>query len=222
LEPKSGEHFFAYGSDQTLASLRSSLPPGLVFHGHGSGIGVAVVDEAVWASEPDLADRLARDTIAFDQRGCLSPRWVLFRGGATRAAEFAGAVAERLAVWQRDVPLGRLLEGEQAELARYRAALSYLCDVFPAGAGMVAVDGEGRPLPLPPTGRNLLVSVSKEPCATISSIAPAIAGLGVAGHGALTNGLRAAAPNARMSKIGLMQRPPLDGPVDLRTRAVVL
>src|SRR5690606_16063514 len=76
LTPSAGDQLWAYGSDQTLAAVANELPSGVVFHGHGSGFGLAIVDDAGLCDLERAADGLARDCIAFDQRGCLSPRLV--------------------------------------------------------------------------------------------------------------------------------------------------
>jgi hypothetical protein len=46
----------------------------------------------------------------------------------------------------------------------------------------------------------------------------AITAIGAAGAGPLVDAVLALLPGARRSPLGVMQRPPLDGPVDLRLR----
>lgn len=222
LQPHSGDHVFAYGSDRTLAEFEAALPAGVVFHGHGFGMGVAVVDEDTLARPSDLAQRLALDTVAFDQRGCLSPRLVLVDCEVGRAREFARDLAKELLALDAAVPRGRLLEDEQADIVRYRATMSYLAEVFGSEEGMVVLDTEVRGLPIPPTGRNLLVVNSRAPADFLAPIASAIAALGLGVSETLEALVRQRLPGARVSAIGHMQRPPLDGPVDRRTRPRVL
>ena len=38
-----GDHVSAYGRQATLKQLRAALPPGVSWHGHGPGLGVAIV-----------------------------------------------------------------------------------------------------------------------------------------------------------------------------------
>jgi hypothetical protein len=73
----------------------------------------------------------------------------------------------------------------------------------------------GAGLALPPSGRNLHVTASADPCATLDGWSGALtciahndAGLGAE--------LAARFPGARVVPLGAMQRPALDGPVDRR------
>src|SRR6188768_461847 len=75
LSPHSGDRLWAYGSDDTMAEVAATLPAGVALHAHGSGFGVAVLDEVPPEAELGaLLGRLAEDIALFDQRGCLSPR----------------------------------------------------------------------------------------------------------------------------------------------------
>src|SRR6478752_1492760 len=44
LTPKPGDRLWCYGSDETLADLRASVPRGVWLHAHGSGFGAVAVD----------------------------------------------------------------------------------------------------------------------------------------------------------------------------------
>lgn len=57
-----------YGSDQTIADLRSQVPPELPFVGHGHRAGVAVITRP----DREAARLAAQDVCDFEQRGCLS------------------------------------------------------------------------------------------------------------------------------------------------------
>jgi hypothetical protein len=222
LDPSPGDHVFCYGADETLAEIERTLPVGVIFHGHGAGIGVAVVDREALDAERDLATRLALDTIAFDQRGCLSPRLVLVDADAEQARAFARDVARELARLQETIPRGALLQGEQADALRYRATMTYLAEVYEAGGGLVAFDAQARPLPIPPTGRNLFVAKCHSPTEYLDPVGSAIAAVGLACRSTLSQLVEQRFGRARRAKLGSMQSPRLDGPVDKRTRPRVV
>jgi acyl-CoA reductase-like NAD-dependent aldehyde dehydrogenase len=214
LEPETGDAYFAYGADETLASVRSRLPPGVELHAQGPGHGVAVVDRANVTEEAALA--LARDLVPFDQRGCLSPRVALVHGGTADARRFAELVASALVELERTVPLGTLDDGERADSARFRDTATYTGSAFAAGAGTVAcLPGPGRLLA--PNGRNLAVFAVDDPVRWLAPVAAEVTALGLA----LPDGERRrhldALPRARASALGAMQRPRFDGPADRRS-----
>jgi hypothetical protein len=215
LAPTPGDHVWAYGSDETLSKLRGELPAGIVYHAHGHGIGLAVVDAA---TEPGGAARaLADDVIAFDQRGCLSPRIALVIGDAQAARDFAVAIARELARLGHDVPRGSLDPDELADIARYRDSMLYAAELLHAGKGYVGLDAEGRHVLVPPVGRNLHVVRIDDPAPPLAALGARIAAIGVAGPPELERRLSELLPRARLGPLGSMQRPPFDGPVDLRS-----
>lgn len=219
LSARAGDVVHAYGSDRTLADIARSLPEGVRLRAHGSGIGVALVggdaDLAVAAAE------LARDVVPFDQRGCLSPRVALTLGSFERGLAFAREVSRALARSATSVPRGVLDGAERAEVSRFRATCEALGEVFEDRDHLVAmVDGPDHLL-LPPAARVMLVA----PIATtarardlLEPLRRSLTTLGWSGEEArscLHNALRPAV-SSRIVPLGLMQRPPLDGPVDLR------
>ncbi len=217
LEPRSGDSVWAYGSDQTLSALRQKLPSGAVLHAGGPGYGVAVLDDD--HADLQAARALARDMLAFDQRGCLSPRVACFVGGLSRAHAFAAALAAELAHFAQQVPLGKLSQEEAAEATRFRDTLSYAGRLFPAGPSAVAVIDDR--LVLAPAGRHLALMVTRDPLVRLAPVASEVTALGLATAPALAQALRQALPKARASALGSMQSPAFDGPADLRTEARV-
>lgn len=214
LSPEPGDAVFAYGTDEALAAVRASLPPDIVFHAHGPGIGVAVVD-AEHASRAS-ARALAADIAPFDQRGCLSPRALVFAGTDIEARGYAELVAEELALIAEKIPLGTLAPDEAADVTRFRDTLAYAGAAILAGPGWVGM-GARDALAVAPVGRNLCVVPSSDPRETLVSHAASIAALGLAVSPELERRLRTELPLARRSDLGFMQRPPFDGPVDRRT-----
>lgn len=217
LVPSPGDHVWAYGTDATLKSLRGELPAGVVLHAHGAGIGVAVVEPEAQDIKLAIAARaLAEDVVAFDQRGCASPRGAFVVGGADATRTFAEALVKELARLEHDVPRGELSRDELAEQTRWRDTALYAAELLPAGKGAVGLDVEGGAVVVPPIGRNVHVMRVDDASGVLASLAPSIVCAGVAGPARATEEVRELLPRARVTALGKMQRPPLDGPVDLR------
>jgi acyl-CoA reductase-like NAD-dependent aldehyde dehydrogenase len=204
-----------YGRDATIAAVRARVPPGVVVRGHGSGMGIAIVSRD--AQLDAAADALARDVVAFDQRGCLSPRLTMVLGSAARAEAFAEALHASLGALGMRVPRGQLSGGERADARRWRDALVFAGRVWDATEHAVALAPEGAPLPVPPAGRHVTVVPMSSPDAVVAALAPVARFVVAVGTDDL-GGLGAMAlAHARTSELGAMQRPPLDGPVDRRS-----
>jgi hypothetical protein len=214
LEPQPGEHLWAYGADETLDAIKSQLPKGVWFHGHGSGVGAAVVEADV-LDLPSAARRLALDTVVFDQRGCLSPRAVLVVGSVEQTRQVALALAEALQALEIEVPPGPQSDAERAVGQREMAAARYACELFETGSGWVAL-GEQSSLFFPTQTRCLYVMRTPEPHRTLGPFSPFLTCVGSVLSPPLAALLREALPGARHAALGEMQHPPLDGPVDLR------
>lgn len=210
LEPAPGDHFWSYGSDETLGAVRASLPPGVWFHAHGAGLGAVVVDAGSF-TEAD-ARAVALDTALFDQRGCLSPRVVCVLGTSQQARDVASELAAALAERELDLPCGPRSPSLLAELRRNRDAAAYAFELLSAGSGWVSVS---ETLVVPPANRNLHVVASLDARAVLAPLAAHLTCIGC-NDAARYGELRAAFPGARLAALGEMQRPPLDGPVDLR------
>ena len=220
LAAAAGEVVHAYGSDDSMQALRQGMADGVHFVGHGTGFGVAVVagGELVAAAE-----QLARDVVPFDGRGCLSPRLVLVAGaGPMSAAARAGAFAQRLhqALTRAgaSVPAGPLTPDERAARAHYGQLMAAIGHCYRGRYHMVACDEAPAAIALPPPGRALLVVACRLEQAAVL-LAPwrrYVTALGADGDSALRDVVVGCCPGARQSKLGWMQRPPLDGPVDRR------
>jgi len=193
LVPRAGDVVHVYGRDETIAAIASESPAGVRIVGHGPGFGVALVDAT--SDVAGVAERLSWDVVAFDQRGCLSPRVALFRGSLGEAEAFAERLDAELAEREREVPLGGLSADERSERALYRDTASALGRCFVRATSTVGLDLTPRALVLPP---------------------PAITCVGHESENALAPSVLAFVRGARSLPIGAMQCPPLDGPVDLR------
>lgn len=212
-----GAELHVYGSDQTVATLRAQAGPGVLVRGHGAGLGLAVV--GLSANLAEAARDIAADVVPFDQRGCLSPRFVLVEGPAERAEALARALHEALDALGARVPRGPLDGAARAEVTMYRATLEAVGSFWEGRGHGVGLDPAPRSLLLPPAARVVHVASSSAEAAPalLAPIRGAITAIGAGGAGPLTRAAAAAAPRARLSALGWMQRPPLDGPVDLRT-----
>jgi hypothetical protein len=214
---RSGDHVHVYGGHTALQQIRCSLPAGTGFWGHGPGIGVAVVGE-----DDDLgraAELLSWDVVAFDQRGCLSPRIVLFAGAERAALDFAEALSNRLEARQEQVPRGALDAEEIASLSLYTQAVSMIGTCIRRPAHVVGVDPGPRSLVLPPPGRHVHVAcVTAEANDWLEALTPSLTTIGRLREAAVFGRIARAAPWAREARLGEMQRPAFDGPVDRRAR----
>jgi acyl-CoA reductase-like NAD-dependent aldehyde dehydrogenase len=208
-----GGEVHVYGRDATIAEVRARVDERMRVRGHGAGMGVAVVSAA--ADLDGSAAALARDVVAFDQRGCLSPRVALVEG-AERAARFGEALDAALRAAEERVPRGELHEDERAEARRYASTMAFAGRVLASEKHAVGIAAPGSPLVVPPPGRHVHVA----PVATLEEVAAAMRELApvlvAVGADDVERTRRLAPSHARVSALGEMQRPPLDGPVDRR------
>ncbi|HET9958417.1 MAG TPA: acyl-CoA reductase [Polyangiaceae bacterium] len=239
LEPKSHEQLTAYGRAATLAELRQQLPAGVQFSAAGPGHGVAFIHESAWRASPgtpgrqtsdhapdgtpidQLSRELVRDVVAFDQRGCLSLRWVVVEcsePSMARLERLAVGISTALSAAEARVPLGRLTGEELGERRRYLDTMSYVGEVIDNGRSSVSVlSPEAAPL-LPPAGRNVLLVCTADAASYAKRYADSITSYCVshAEQPDFERAVQKCLPFARKATAGRMQQPPFDGPVDLR------
>ncbi len=218
IAPAPGDELHLYGGDEAVRVLAASADPRVIVRAHGTGFGVAVVgpDCAVEVA----AGALARDVVPFDQRGCLSPRVALVEGPSRRAASFAFALDQALRALSATVPRGALEPGARGELALYRAAIQAVGELREGPGHAVGLDPGARALLLPPAARvvHVVPAAAGVVPALLGSWAAYLTSIGSIGAGNLVTAVHDLAPDARRARLGEMQRPPLDGPVDLRRR----
>jgi hypothetical protein len=187
----------------------------VVVRGHGAGFGVAVASRL--ADVDAAASALSRDVVLFDQGGCMSPRLALVEGDAARAEAFAGELGRRLAAWSRRVPRGAIGARELGEARVWRDTVAFAGRVFEGDDYAVGVVPEGPwSLAIAPGARHLGVV----PVGDLARAAEGLSGVSkfvvVVGADAPEAARLTAPSHARLASLGAMQRPPLDGPVDLR------
>lgn len=206
--------FHVYGRDETIALVRAEARPGAKIWGHGAGLGVVVLTDA--AEVDAAAEGIAGDVVAFDQRGCLSPRVVLVEGSFARTEKIAESLHRELTRLGQRTPRGRLDPGEREQARRWMDTLSFAGRTWQGPDHVVGLGPEGKAFTLPPTGRHVQVvnARSLENIRTLlEPLARFIVTIGTDDRQRLG---RIAPSHTRLSPLGAMQRPPLDGPVDLR------
>lgn len=209
LRPAPRDEVHVYGRDETIASITASLPDNVKMWGHGAGVGVVAVADGNDIDPVALAD----DVVVFDQRGCLSPRVVLVRKNGEALASKLAAVLERRLV---EIPLGRVATTERAVAAAYQTTLAATGEVYGSFGALVGFVESPRALLFPSVPRLVHVVQAADPVALLAPFASFLTS--VAGSDAAVLEL---VPGARRSSVGQQQRPPLDGPVDLRTPRAV-
>jgi hypothetical protein len=213
-----------YGRDEAIAAVVARARVPVV--AHGPGMGVAVVGARARIEES--ADRLAGDVVPFDQRGCLSPRIAFVEGPPEHGERFALALHESLQAWARRVPRGQLSPDERAQSVRWTSMAAFAGLTWTGADHAVALLPAEAALAVPPSGRHVAVAAVR----TLDEVAVALApfaryvvavGLDADTYSeACREPSRFAPAGARVMRLGAMQRPPLDGPVDLRSQGPVV
>jgi hypothetical protein len=213
-----GGEIHIYGHDKTIAEVEARARSGVRVVGHGSGMGIAWI-----SSSADLATAardLAEDVIVFDQRGCLSPRVVLAEGPADRADGFAEALHAELERLDILVPRGPLPAEERAASDRYVATMTYACRALVGTDHAVGVAPPGAPMIPCPAYRHVHVTscaTEKDALVLLGPLSKSVVAVGSDDQAAARHLMGVLSPmRARISALGRMQRPPLDGPVDPR------
>jgi len=187
-----------YGRDETIAEVRAAAR-GVRVRGHGAGMGIAIIGGDLEAA----ARALAEDVIPFDQRGCLSPRVAYVRGDVEA---FGRALFAALETRGREVPRGTLDEAEEA--ARWCSTIAYAGTLH---RGDTCAVGVADVRAIPPASRHVLVRPFPPSLGDDARWVVAV-GSDMSPDESRT----IAPPHARVLPLGMMQRPPLDGPVDRR------
>lgn len=220
LAPDPGDHVWAYGTAETLRSLRGELPSGAVLHAHGPGLAALVVDLTRLGDERRVAAAaaVARDVALFDQRGCASPRLGLLLGSSADARAFAESLARAAYAEEAVNPRGALSADEQADAVRYRDLMTYAGAALPAGRGLIGLDLDGRSTCIAPVGRHLhLVRVEPDQVVPrLSEQAESWVTLGLETDADSARLLREHFPGVRQAALGRLQRPAFDGSLDRR------
>lgn len=112
-----------YGSDETVAAIRSLLAPTtrLVAYHHRIGVAVVGRDALSETGAPEAAYGVARAVAVFDRRGCVCPHLVLVeQGGAVDPARFAERLARALEALEAELPSAPLTAEEASSVQQLR------------------------------------------------------------------------------------------------------
>lgn len=200
----------AYGRDETLDLLARARPEGVEFEGHGHGFGAVVLTG--WGG--DTAAGLARDVAAYDQHGCLSPQVVLCTHDAPGLARALHHALEEIAVrWPR-APMD---DGVGAGVWQWLGVQSALGATVLRGEGHAVTLWDRAAMQASPGARNLAVVPVRDLDEARGLLAPHAGFLSNVGTDAPDDPRwRPAGFTGRVSAVGEMQDPPLDGPEDPR------
>jgi hypothetical protein len=114
----------ATGTDETLVQLRERMPSKIRFLGFGLRLSFAYIANEVLTGllARKVAERAARDIVAWNQLGCLSPHVIYVEAGGTVAPEnFAELLAEALAERESGEPRGEIPVEAAAVIASRRS-----------------------------------------------------------------------------------------------------
>ncbi len=181
------------GSNETLRAVRVVVPRDKAFVGYGHRV------SAAWLGRADEADieGLARDVIAWDQAGCLSPQVAWVHGDPTaHAKRLADAIRTQERTMPMVLPAGA---GPDRHTARTFAEMTGVaCETETA---LVAALSEPTFRASP--GYRCVWVLPAEPRA-LAAVVPSLSTLGVSGRA--PDGLPS---SVRICGLGEMQRPPL-------------
>lgn len=223
IAPEPGDEAHLYGADASIAAIEARFAPGVLVRGHGTGLGLALVSSS--ASLDEAALRIAEDTVVFDQRGCLSPRFVLVEGEPEGAVRLGLALDAALTEAAKRVPRGALDDAMKAEIAMYGASMQALGRFVERPSHAIGVDEDPCPraLVLAPPARLVHVASARlgDAQRLVEYWARFVTVLGKSDASSFCEAIASRLPFARHVGLGAMQRPPLDGPVDLRPTSAV-
>jgi len=117
----------AYGGDEACAVIQASIGLEQRFVMHGNKLSVGLLSSGFLRGEDHegLAAKLAHDASMFDQQACIAAQAYLVEGDADEVALFAARVAQAMAEYAEDCPLGHLELGAAAALQLRRAEIQY-------------------------------------------------------------------------------------------------
>ncbi len=207
---EAGDEIHVYGRAETIDAVRARAPAGVIVRAHGPGFGVAFLS---LSDRPSASERLAADIVAFDQRGCLSPRVIFFDDDEDPTTQTAILASIQVALENTKIPRGELAASEKEDVRRYIETMRVVGAVDVAANSVV---GFAPTIILPPPGRHVHC-VPVRDWREIPNLLGEMARF-VTIVGADDPGIAAmmVPQNVRVAALGSMQNPPFDGPVDLR------
>lgn len=213
-----------YGADATVRSIRARASPTTRVVGHGHGLGVVYVEAAALPSidhAHQVAEEIALDVAAFDQRGCLSPHavWVQ-RGGAVDGLGLAHLLADHgLARLADTLPRGALPTDAASAQLQWRGVAAARGTLLERDGYAVSHEGDAA-LRVSPGWRNVAVHDAEHVddfAARVQPLGAHLKAVGVAGSvDARRQVARTLRPTLapRISPVGRMQTPGLGSLAD--------
>ncbi len=203
-----------WGSDETIAEVRTRLRATTSLVPHGHGLGAIYVPRSALTER--VATEIALDTSLYDQRGCLSPHFVFVEKSArTSAIDFACMLGEQaFAEMERAIPRGPLPLEVGASQMQWRGLGAVRGELFEGERWAVSFEGRA-PFRVSPGYRNLAVyeiDSLDELGRVLAPLGIHLKALGVAGDPDLRRAVASALPTGlapRISRPGEMQRPGL-------------
>jgi hypothetical protein len=205
-----------YGGATAIAEARalSRTRPSVGTELHGPGVGVVLAPSDVIM---DNAKEIALDVVAFDQRGCLSPRLVVAVGTSKDAAEALHAALTEIGA---TIPRGTTSEEEKIAANVAIEAAKFAGTVLQGPHHAVLDLGGAEGAPIGPVGRILPVVAARDFDDALHRLAPIaqeIARVAIADVWRRSPRLQTMLTGCGgFARLGEMQRPPFDGPVDHR------
>ncbi len=208
----------AYGSDRSLQSMRAALSTSTQFIAHGHGLGAAFVDEVALTdveTARKVAQGLALDVAAYDQRGCMSPlvAWVR-RDAGVSLRTFGQLVHQAMEQLEKRLPRGPLPMDVASSQVSFRGVGAMRGTLLEGDGFSVCIEDSGA-LRLSPGYRNLQIIGIAGQEELMSKLAPLgvhLKTLGVAGVASLEELALGLPPRVapRVCEVGAMQRPGLE------------
>lgn len=143
---RAAEVVVAYGSEETVRSLRDRTPVAARFVAYRHRVSAALVGREALkdgTAAKVAAGRAARAAAIFDQRGCVSPHVVYVEeGGAVDPRTWAEDLARALEELEKSLPTGPLSAAEASEIQQLRGTAELRAS---AGEGVRVHHGGSRP-----------------------------------------------------------------------------
>lgn len=112
------------GSDETVAAVRPRVPPTKGFAGHGHKVSAHWLPDLRGVDLGVLADAIARDLLAWDQAGCLSPQVVWAGPDAKVRADLLHHLADAVSRLESEFPLSEPSRPPAAAARRHMTTLA--------------------------------------------------------------------------------------------------
>ena len=203
------EAVIAYGSDAAVGALSRRLPPEVRWIGHGArtAAGVIAREEAAPRKLDRIADRLARDVMEYDGRGCLSLTTVFVEeGGRMTARQVAERLAGALARASEELPPGRPDRDAAAVTQTWRGRMRARELAHRGGCAFGSERGLAWTVfydpELPPFGFPLVRALWVSPLAGLDDLPGRLAGLPTPAHALACAGSRARKAAAGLREAG--------------------